>query len=66
MSSYSRKIGLKNDKFATRVTTRANSGNTAERRTASFYVLWFMLIVLVLSGVTEMITYIKRAKYMRF
>ncbi|ORM41193.1 Vacuolar protein sorting-associated protein 45 -like protein [Babesia sp. Xinjiang] len=50
MSSYSRKIGLKNEKFATKVSSRGGSNHAAPRRTTSFYVIGFLLAVLVLSG----------------
>eukprot|EP00371_Babesia_bovis_P002696 XP_001611343.1 hypothetical protein [Babesia bovis T2Bo] len=49
MSSIPRKYGLKNDKFATRITSKDRSANATPRRTTSFYVLGFLLVVLVLS-----------------
>ncbi|GBE59462.1 Cytoplasmic linker protein [Babesia ovata] len=50
MAAVSRKIGLRNEKFATKVTSTSSTKTSAPRRTISFYVLAFLLFVLVCSG----------------
>ncbi|CDR96479.1 hypothetical protein BBBOND_0303830 [Babesia bigemina] len=58
MSAISRKIGLRNEKFATKVASTGGTKTSGQRRTISFYVLAFLLFVLVCSGICEMLMHI--------
>ncbi|KAK1444899.1 hypothetical protein BgAZ_108050 [Babesia gibsoni] len=64
MAAFARKITFKNDRFSKQV---AGSNGAARkpgtRRSTSFYVLCFLLVVLVVSGVFEMLVMPRRVSW---